>query len=112
MVRKMKYDKGKVLTGNEIRLHRNFTNNYSFSFGFLARNGEYIMEECIYENEYNEIVNDLTEILKVTDLRIGEEVLSGDEMLEVKEKEWTILKMTDNYGKPYKQIHLTIMFDR
>ena len=110
----MKYNKGKPLTGDYILSKIHSIGKYSFVIGLLENNSDILIVEktAIYEPDYNEIISDLIQILTITDLRIGEEVLSGDEMLEVKEKEWTILKMTDNYGKPYKQIHLTIMFDR
>tara|TARA_R100000687_G_C6356032_1_gene121131 strand:+ start:144 stop:464 length:321 start_codon:yes stop_codon:yes gene_type:complete len=103
----MKYDKGKPLTGYNILGHVHSIGKYSFCIGLLKNNSdELIMEErAIYEPSYKEIIADLIQILTITDLRIGEEIFSGDHLLTVKEKEWYVLK-NGNLSQPHLRLIL------
>ena len=89
-------DRGKPLTGDDILGDVHSIGKYSFCLGFIDRDsGEIIMEEtAIYEPEYKQIISELTAILTVTDLRVGEEVFSqlADCMITVMEREWCVLR--------------------
>ena len=66
-------DKEKSLTGDAISMIVHDVGKYTYSIMFLdRRDGDYIIEkEVMSQSAYNEIINDLTMILTVTDFRIG-----------------------------------------
>ena len=101
----MIYDKGNPFTGSEILDKIHSIGKYSFCFGLLNRAGELIHEEAIaiYEPEYNEIIKDLSKILVVTDLSIGESIFSGDHFLTLREKEWFVVNI-ENFSQPYTRL--------
>ena len=110
---KKREDEGKLLTGNEISKDSRITEKYVFSIDYLHREtGDFITDELfMYESDHNEIMSVLTDILEITDLKIGEAVLTSNCFLTLVEKEWSIvtLKFIDDES-PHKTLHLRLIF--
>ena len=109
---KKREDEGKLLTGDEISEDSRITDKYVFSVVYLDdETGEFITDkEYMYESDHNEIMSTLTDILEITDLRIGEEVLTANFLLNLKEKEWFIRNSKYDDESPHKSVHLRLIF--
>ena len=108
---KKREDEGKLFTGNEISEDTGITDKYDFNIVYLDKTGEFITDkEYMYESDHNEIMSTLEDILEITDLRIGEEVLTANFLLNLKEKEWSIQNSKYVDGSPHQSVHLRLIF--
>jgi len=108
---KKREDEGKLLTGDEISQDEGNTDKYDFSIAYLDKIGEPIDENLyMYESDHNEIMRTLEDILEITDLKIGEEVLTDNFLIKLKEKCWWIKNLKYKDGSPYKSVHLQLVF--